>query len=346
VAVISVVVPAHNEARVIGRLLGRLVTATGRTDLDIVVVANGCGDDTAAVAASFGPAVRVLTLPRASKRAALDAGDELAKGYPRIYVDADVELTADDVAALAAALRSPGILACAPERAVDLTGRPLLVRWYYDAWTRLPQVRRGLFGRGVLAVSEAGHERLASLPPLLADDLACSLAFAPDERSIVTQATALVHAPRTLPDLVRRRIRAALTVTQLERTAGSPASTARTRPADLAAIARNEPRLAPAVAFFLLLALGARLGAWRALRRDDYSNWLRDDSSRSLLPSATRSLRSLIGCLSRKQATEKIATTVSISRPASTRLAEPCWDSGPLAPMTRAEIRFTGSTSA
>lgn len=284
---ISVVVPAHNEARVIGRLLGRLVP-DGPADLDIVVVANGCSDDTAAVAASFGPAVRVITLPLASKRAALDAGDELAKGYPRIYVDADVELTAADVEALATALRSPGILASAPERVVDLTGRPLPVRWYYDTWTRLPQVREGLFGRGVIAVSAAGHQRLASLPPLLADDLACSLAFAPEERAIVARATALVHAPRTLPDLVRRRVRAALTVTQLERTAGAPASTARTRPADLAAIARKEPRLAPSVAFFLFLALGARLGAWNARRRGGYSSWLRDDSSRALHPPGRR----------------------------------------------------------
>jgi hypothetical protein len=324
VAVISVVVPAHNEARVIGRLLGRLVPAAGRAGLEIIVVANGCSDDTAAVAASFGPAVRVMELPVASKRAALDAGDELASGYPRIYVDADVELTADDVEALVAALRRPGILASAPERAVDLTGRSLPVRWYYDTWTRLPQVRDGLFGRGVIAVSAAGHQRLSSLPPLLADDLACSLAFAPGERAVVAQATAVVHAPRTLPDLVRRRIRAALTVTQLERTAGAPASTARTRPADLAAIARSEPRLTPSVAFFLLLALGARLGAWRAGRRDNYSNWLRDDSSRTLLRPAAERRRSLIGCLSRKQATEKAATRVSIKRAPRTRLVEPC----------------------
>jgi Glycosyl transferase family 2 len=336
VAVISVVVPAHNEASVIGRLLGRLMPTDGRADLDIVVVANGCSDDTAAVAASFGPAVRVVELPVASKRAALDAGDELAKGYPRIYVDADVELTADDVAALAAALRCPGILACAPERAVNLAGRSLPVRWYYETWTRLPQVREGLFGRGAIAVSAAGHERLASLPPLLADDLACSLAFAPGERTIVAQATAVVHAPRTLPDLVRRRVRATLTVTQLERTAGAPTSTARTRPGELAAIARNEPRLAPSVAFFLLLALGARFGAWRSRRRADYSNWLRDESSRSLVPA--ESLRSLIGCLSRKQATEKTATMVSVRRAPRTRLAEPFWDSGPVAPTRWADI--------
>ena len=106
--------------------------------MDIIVVANGCTDDTAEVAASFGPAVRVLTLPVASKHEALAAGDRAAAGFPRIYVDADVELRVDDVRALAAALSQPGVLAAAPRREHVMTGRPWQVRWYYDVWTLLP----------------------------------------------------------------------------------------------------------------------------------------------------------------------------------------------------------------
>jgi glycosyltransferase involved in cell wall biosynthesis len=85
-------------------------------EMDIIVVANGCTDDTAEVAASFGPAVRVLTLPAASKQDALTAGDRAAADFPRIYVDADLELRADDIRALTAALSQPGVLAAAPSR--------------------------------------------------------------------------------------------------------------------------------------------------------------------------------------------------------------------------------------
>src|SRR5262245_60945763 len=160
---VSIVVPAHNEARVIGRLLEQLVSPAGHDDLDVIVIANGCTDDTVEVAASFGPPVRVVALPVASKRQALDEGDRLALGFPRIYVDADVELGADDIRALDAALRRPGVLAAAPERALDMTGRPWPVRWYYDVWTRLPEVQSGLFGRGVIGLNEQGFERIASL---------------------------------------------------------------------------------------------------------------------------------------------------------------------------------------
>ena len=45
-----------------------------------------------------------------------------------------------------------------PRRARELvmTGRPWQVRWYYDVWTLLPGVQRGLWARGVIAVNEAG----------------------------------------------------------------------------------------------------------------------------------------------------------------------------------------------
>ena len=274
----------------IGRLLGQLAPAapaapasgTAQPDeLDVIVVTNGCTDDTAEVAASFGPPVRVLSIPVASKRDALRAGDEAAKGFPRIYVDADVELGAADIQALSAALSRPGALAGGPQRDLDLAGRPWLVRAYYAVWERLPEVRSGLFGRGVIGLSEAGYARVAGLPPLLADDLVASLAFQPAERVIVPGARVVVHTPRTFRDLLRRRVRATMGVNQVEAAEGAPASTARTRPRDLLDLVRAEPRLAPQVVVFLAVAVLARRRARREYKRREYSAWLRDESSRS-----------------------------------------------------------------
>jgi hypothetical protein len=278
--VVTVVIPAHNEGMVIGRLLKGLIPAGSAPDLSIIVVANGCTDNTVDIARSYGDQVRVLCLPAASKRLALAAGDHAAAGFPRLYVDADMELALADVRAIEAELRRPGILATAPDRVIPLDGCSWPVRWYYDVWSRLPQVRAGLFGRGVIAVSEAGHQRLAALPPLLADDLAASLSFGPAERSITTAATVIYHPPRTVADLLRRRIRAVTGVAQIERTPQAPASTARTSPADLLAILRARPTLAPRVALFAGLTAAARLLARRAVASGDYATWLRDESSR------------------------------------------------------------------
>jgi Glycosyl transferase family 2 len=285
-ATITVIVPAHNEASVIGRLLDRLTAPAAPDVLDVIVVPNGCTDDTAAVAQAYGPPVRVISIPEPSKRAALLAGDAAATSFPRIYVDGDVELGVSDIRALARALERPGVLAAGPQRVLPMDGRPWLVRWYYDAWSRLPEVQAGLFGRGVVAVSEDGHQRLASLPPLQADDLAASLSFSGPERAIVSGAHAVIQPPRTVQDLLRRRIRVATGVAQVGLTEGAPQSTARTRPAELVKIAVREPAMAPKLAAFAGMALMAQRGARRAVRRGDYTTWLRDESTRR--PQITR----------------------------------------------------------
>jgi glycosyltransferase involved in cell wall biosynthesis len=280
--VTSIVIPAHNEARVIGRLLDSLVDGPGGDETDIVVVCNGCTDDTARIAAARGPRVRVVEIPVPSKHAALRAGDDHAHGFPRLYVDADVVITGDDVRALTEPLHdaASSILATAPERHIPLAGCAWRVRAYYRVWQRLPAVREGLFGRGVIAVSKAGHARIAALPPLMADDLAASLAFAPPERLVVGAARAVIQPPRTWPDLIRRRIRAAVSTTQVEQHQEPGGASARTSTADLAAMLRREPKLLPAVVVFLAAAVTGRRRARKAVRAKDFGTWLRDESSR------------------------------------------------------------------
>ncbi|MFE4635327.1 glycosyltransferase [Streptomyces sp. NPDC056773] len=284
----SIVIPAHNEGRVIGRLLDALLAEAPATGPDIVVVCNGCTDDTAAVAAARGPRVRVVEIPTPSKHRALRVGDEHARGFPRLYVDADVVVGAADVRALADALATtPALLAAAPGRDIPLTGCAWPVRAYYRVWQLLPAVREGLFGRGVIAVSEPGHARLAALPPLMADDLAASLAFEPGERQVVESARVVVLPPRTWGDLIKRRVRAATSSAELERFQAARASgsaeaqpSARTGTGDLRALLRAQPRLLPGVVVFVVAALAARRGSRRAIRSGDFSTWLRDESSR------------------------------------------------------------------
>ncbi|MEU6933139.1 glycosyltransferase family A protein [Streptomyces sp. NPDC046374] len=299
----SIVIPAHNEERTLGRLLDALLDGARDEEFDIVVVCNGCTDATARVAAGHGPRVRVVETPVPSKHEALRLGDTHARGFPRIYVDADVVLGAGDVRALTAALAGPGeVLAAAPERELPMTGCSWRVRAYYRVWQRLPAVRDGLFGRGVIALSGAGHARIAALPPLMADDLAASLAFGPAERSVVRTARVVVRPPRTWRDLIRRRVRAATSTAQLEdhqarsaredhrarsapedrQAAPEPTAppSARTGVADLRALVRADPTLLPAVVVFLSAALAARRGARKAIKARDFDTWLRDESSR------------------------------------------------------------------
>jgi len=282
---VTVIVPAHDEAVVLGRLLRALTDsanddAADPGDLDIVVVANGCTDETAAVATAV-PGVRVVQTPVAGKTLALRLGDEVSRGFPRVYIDADVEISRAGVLAVAAALDEPGVLVAAPRRVLARAGVPLLVRWYYDVWERLPGVRDGVFGRGVIALSPAGHARVRALPDVMADDLAVSSAFRPAERRVVDDAVSVVRPPRTWADLLRRRVRAATSTHELYSSVQDAATDSRTTRKDLLTLALRDPRLTAKLPVFLAVGMLARARAAQALAAGDYTTWLRDESSRA-----------------------------------------------------------------
>jgi hypothetical protein len=290
--VCSVVVAAHNEAAVIDRCLASLV-APG---VQVIVAANGCTDDTAAIARRT-PGVEVVELATPSKIAALNAGDARATGYPRLYVDADVVLSRGAVGQLCADLSRPGALVAVPRRRLVLTGRPLAVKAYYAIHSRLPVFHNGLFGRGVIALSEAGRRRFDTFPDVMADDLFLDSLFGPHERSVVSSVHIAVDTPTRTRDLVRRLTRVRSGNTSLRAVAsedsGSKAGAHAAPSAPAMAVRKSDnlswlrhvvlpsPWLAPAGAVYVTLTLIAELRARRARRRPGAEVWHRDDSSRA-----------------------------------------------------------------
>jgi Glycosyl transferase family 2 len=279
-AIASVIIPAHNEARGILRTLERLYEGVTPDELDVVLVCNGCTDDTAARVRAHHRSVRVIEIPEPSKAAAVAVGNAAAAVCPRVHLDADVQLSGASLRALIAPLRRGEALATAPRRVLDRTGSSLMVRWYYDVWERLPQVRGGLFGRGVFALSAEGQRRVSSLPALMSDDLAVSEAFAADERSVIEEASVVVVPPRTLRDLVRRRVRVATGIAQAS-AVGACGPDSQTSLGTLARLGVAEPRLAARIPVFVSVAVIAKVKARPAIRAGDFTTWLRDESSRA-----------------------------------------------------------------
>lgn len=277
-AVASVVIPAHNEERSIGRLLSQLAPGVDDGTLEVIVVCNGCTDGTAQTASRY-PGVLVLDIPEPSKHVAMRAGSAAATVFPRLYVDADIEISAEGVTLLAEVLGDSSVLASAPSRRLQLDGVPWVVRWYYDVWQELPHVQTGLFGRGVIAVSAEGQARFEHLPPSMSDDLVLSDAFDAAERQVVESAHVVVRPPRTVADLLRRRVRVGTGNRQAD-AAGLRRSQSHTRPGSLLTLVRRQPRLIVKVPVFVAVSAVSSLVASRAARRSDFSTWLRDESSR------------------------------------------------------------------
>ncbi|HEY3716343.1 MAG TPA: glycosyltransferase [Jatrophihabitantaceae bacterium] len=276
----SVIVPAYNEAAVIGRLLDGLLDDARPDEFEVIVVSNGSTDDTVRVARARRD-VQVIDLAEPSKHLALIEGDRLATRFPRLYVDADVELDTASARALVVALQTPGIHAVAPERVLHLEDSSWMVRSYFQVWSRLPAVQEGLFGRGVLGVDEQGFGRVSQRPELLGDDLFLHTQFASDERRIVDDSRSVVRAPRTTADLLRRRVRAVQGNAQLRTRSGGRTDTTARSGRTVLSLAAREPRMWLCLPAFFGVTLYARLHACR-LRRSGNNDmtWLRDESSR------------------------------------------------------------------
>ncbi|MDR7252397.1 glycosyltransferase involved in cell wall biosynthesis [Nocardioides sp. BE266] len=279
-AVASVIIPAHNEAATIGRNLLALREGTQGGDLDVVVVCNGCTDQTAEVARRADPLARVIEIQQPSKAEAVRVGNTATDVFPRVHLDADIELSGVAVMQLLEPITRGSALATAPRRDVPKASCSRWVRWYYDVWESLPQVESGLFGRGVVVLSEQAQARVTALPRMMSDDLGMSDSFSGDERRVVPDAVAVIHPPRTVRDLVRRRIRIATGNTQAAQL-GVRRPASRTSPRTLLGLAVSRPGLALRLPVFLGVHVAAQLGARRAVRSGDFTTWQRDESSRS-----------------------------------------------------------------
>lgn len=276
----SVVVPAHNEAASIARTLRALRTGLSVDDLEVVVVCNGCTDATAEEARRADPGATVIEIAQPSKNEAVRVGNAATDVFPRVHLDADIELPGRAVLELVAPILEGRALATAPVRRVPRDGCSPWVRWYYDVWEALPHVETGLFGRGVVVLSREGQARVGAMTEMLNDDLSMSEAFAADERMVVSGAVAVVRPPRTVQDLVRRRTRVATGNVQAARL-GVRRPASRTRWDTLLHLALTRPSLVPRLPVFVGVYLVAGAGARRAVRSGDFQTWQRDESSRT-----------------------------------------------------------------
>ena len=106
---ISFIIPAYNEERLLGRTLQALKGAAESLDepFEVIVVDDASTDSTAVVAAEQG--ARVVAVSHRQIAATRNAGARAARGDLFIFVDADTSVTVDAVRAAVLAMRQGAV---------------------------------------------------------------------------------------------------------------------------------------------------------------------------------------------------------------------------------------------
>ncbi|MTL12219.1 glycosyltransferase [Nocardia seriolae] len=271
----AVIVPAYNESAVIERTLRPLGAAAVAGYFELIVVANGCTDDTAARARTI-PGVHVVELPTGSKPLALNTGDSIATSWPRLYLDADIQITATTILALLDRIDRGDILAARPTFRYDSATATPLVRGYYRARRKMAAHQNALWWAGVFGLSAEAHKRFGEFPDVTGDDMFVDTQFDDTEKTVVETDPSVWTTPTTLPGLLTVLTRHHRGNTELRER--DPHRTPNTTQTTARAILRTitGPRSALDAAIYLGIAIAARR---RAAHSD--SRWERDDTSRT-----------------------------------------------------------------
>jgi glycosyltransferase involved in cell wall biosynthesis len=189
----SIILPAHDEADYIDACLTSILAQDHSGPVQLILVANGCSDDTAAHARAHMPGfaargwlLRVEELAQGGKIGALNHGDACASHGIRIYLDADIRLSPRLLSGLTRIL-DVDMPRYAGGRLVVAPARSAVSRAYARFWQKLPFVAQGVTGAGLFAVNAAGRARWGAFPQIISDDTFARLQFDETERFLVDE---------------------------------------------------------------------------------------------------------------------------------------------------------------
>jgi cellulose synthase/poly-beta-1,6-N-acetylglucosamine synthase-like glycosyltransferase/peptidoglycan/xylan/chitin deacetylase (PgdA/CDA1 family)/spore germination protein YaaH len=216
----SVLIPAHNEAKVIAQTI-RHVLSSDYPALEVLVIDDGSGDGTGeAVRARFAAddRVRLIAVPNGGKAAALNRGLAEAQGAVAIALDADTHFERDAISKLVRWFEDPQVAAVAGNAKVG-NRINLLTRWQaLEYITSQNLERRALATLGCITVVPGAIGawrrevvlRLGGFPlDTLAEDQDLTIGLLKAGHKVLYDSTAIAwtEAPDAIGGLIKQRFR-------------------------------------------------------------------------------------------------------------------------------------------
>lgn len=194
----DVIVPVHNEAVKLAQTAVALKQALATLPGQVIYVLNGTHDHSAAVIRQvFGNNAQIITLAKAGKTRALNAGDAASEALFRVYLDADVTVTGETFYALLAPLLDGSADLVAPRLISDFDEMGGLALRVARVWADQLN-RRGDAFMCCTAFNKQGLTQRGPWPEVLADDDWARDQIMPSRRLVVDAAQAHISPPRKI----------------------------------------------------------------------------------------------------------------------------------------------------
>ena len=279
----SIIVPAHNEAARMTPFLEALSDVATRYGVLVVVVCNGCSDDTAALARRYA-GITVVETDRASKCHALNLGDAAAAdNFPRLYCDADSVTDASSLHELLEALRVDRPLAVRPASRQRFATSSRAVKVAASLPDLVPALRAAgrvhLEGNAIYGTNAAGRARFGEFPEVIADDAFFDRMFPAEHKAVVDAACVTIDEPADLATYFRILVRVCQGNRQLNDWLAQNVTTSAVAPgsaplvAKLAKLRGIRLRDWPAVTFGVGIRIAAQMEAVRRRRMRRVTSW-------------------------------------------------------------------------
>lgn len=276
----SIIIPAYNEATVISQTLNFLLNDKCLNGCEIIVVCNGCLDNTAEVVASYKTAnlaqlgerniaLNIEQLAQGSKTQAINLGLSVKQYAQVVLLDADIHITGENIIRLVAELYEPNIEVASPKITFDYHQSSWLVRQYYKI------AEQSLYNSqyrisNVIALSKNAVEQLGALPEVIADDEYLRRQFSLAQCSLVASLQHRFICPKNVRNLLNALTRVERGNIQLKQLFIENNYT----------VAENKPRFSITIVVFYGIKTVVKLRAkWQVLINKKQV-WLRDESTR------------------------------------------------------------------
>jgi len=278
----SIVIPAHNEEKLLTKSLKYLLADNDLKNCELIVVCNGCSDGTVDSVTQFDTdfsselsekqiSLLIIDEAKASKTNAINIGTNKSQFDTCILLDADILVRGNDLNQLIKVLSEQDLHAASPKLCFNYQNSSFWVRQYFEL-VKYSNYNQNHRLSNVIALSKKGLTKLGQLPEVIADDEYIRRQFKSSEYAIIPSLSFDFICPKTIKNLIqvmKRVERGNLQLAQLNYSDKSGST--------LSGFARY-PILSLPV--FLLVKLYSVWLAKKQLKQGKITQWERDDSNR------------------------------------------------------------------